>query len=679
RRVLKGDVARIETVRQKRDGSLVPVTIGGAPIVVDGQKVGTFGIYEDITERKRAEEELRTVNQELVASKQQLSAAFQQLVASNQQLLANEKALRQSEELFRLISENAADLIAVIDRNGQYLYNSPSYETLLGYSPDKLKGSWCFSAVHPDDQAKVSNVFKESIRTGHGYVLEYLIQHKDGSWRVFESTGSIIRNSKGEAERLVMVSHDITERKRVEVELQMAKERAEAASRAKSDFLANMSHEIRTPLNGILGYAELLMEEQLNKEQIEFVRVIHESGKYLLNLINEILDLSKIEGHGIELESKTFELSKVLNDQISVIRPRISDKPIDLNLKISENVPMKLIGDPTRIGQIVSNLLSNAAKFTDKGVITISVSKGDWPTHQKDIFPLQISVEDTGIGIPTEKQPFIFDTFAQADSSTTRKYEGTGLGLAITKKLVELMEGKIWLESESGKGSIFTLCLPLKYRCEEVELLQTPLEYSTFDEEDAESSFKRLLENNVAHIQQLGHEFYPIDSSRDEVSNNIETTQKETTPRSRDIRPPHILLVEDNEMNWRLFKNILTRQGYEVTVVENGEDALKALEAEDFDLVLMDMQMPVMDGYDTTRRIRQNPRFAQLPIIALTAYAMVGDVEKCRQVGCDDYVTKPIDKKRFLDCVRSHLEKHHSLREKMRKNVIPSMKRFKRN
>ncbi|MFQ5770645.1 MAG: PAS domain S-box protein [bacterium] len=586
-----------------------------------------ISIVRDITERKQVEEELKALNEELFASKQQLSAAFQQLVANHKQLIANEKALRRSEELFRLISENAADLIAVVDCKGYFLYNSPSYKTLLGYPPDELQGKWSFASVHPDDRAQAVAVFQQSIKSKKGCVSEYRMRHKDGSWRVLEFSSNVICDSENQPVRVVKVAHDITQRKQTELELQKAKEASEAANHAKSEFLANMSHEIRTPLNGILGYSELLLEENFGEEQLEFVRIIQASGKYLLNLINEILDLSKIECHGIELENKSFVLSEVIEEKLRVIQPRLSEKGIDLNIKISRNVPHKFIGDPTRIGQILLNLLSNSVKFTETGAITISVNKGNF-NQAPEKFPLKIAVKDSGIGIPQDKQHCIFQTFRQLDGSTTRKYEGTGLGLAITKNLVEMMGGSIRLRSQSGKGSTFIVCIPLQ---------------PCFEKDKS----VKLSSRKAASIRSKNN------NHSDDYASLPETKIIQWSP----ANAPHILLAEDNEMNWRLIKNIFTRLGYKITIVENGREVLHAIAVESFDLVLMDMQMPGMDGFETTKIIRQNPKFNSLPIIALTAYAMVGDAEKCREAGCDDYLTKPINKNQLLNCVQSYLKK----------------------
>ncbi len=584
------------------------------------------GVIRDITERKRTEEELKSINDELVASKQQLGAAFQEMVVNHKQLLENEKALRQSEEMFRLITENAADLIAVIDCKENYLYNSPSFETLLGFSPEEMQGTWCFATVHPDDQSQAIKVFHRAMKSRKGYVLEYRMRHKDRSWRALGISSNVICNSKGQAVRMVMVAHDITQRKQALLELKKAKDVSERANRAKSEFLANMSHEIRTPLNGILGYSELLLEDKLSEEQKEFARIIQASGNFLLSLINEILDLSKIEFQGIEFESEPFILTDVIEDKMHVIHPHLFEKDVELNLKISPNIPEILMGDPTRIGQIFLNLLSNAAKFTEAGFINITVSKGKLSSLKPNQLPLKITVKDSGIGIPEKEQENIYQTFHQVDGSSTRQYQGTGLGLTITKKLIENMGGTIHLKSRQGVGSTFTVCIPLIYCSEKNKPEQV-------------TNIKEVITVNKEKSSKIHAKLKKCDVIKLDHSN-----------------APHILLAEDNEMNWRLLKKIFTRLDYKISIVENGQQVLRAIEVESFDLVLMDMQMPKMDGFETTKRIRSNPKFESLPVIALTACAMKGDAEKCRSVGCDDYLMKPINKKRLLECVQKHIK-----------------------
>ena len=645
----KGMDAETFVVRlKKKNGQNLWVEVHVQKIYDKNGKVAYYeGVIRDITERKETEQQLKAVNLELHASKQQLGAAFQQLVASNQHLIENEKALRQSEELFRLIAENADDLIAVLNYKGQYLYTSPSFENLLGYKPEQLQNKLWLTLVDPHDRPEASEKFKQSLKSKKGFLLEHRMRHNNGSWRVLESTSNVICDAKGYVHRFIMVSHDITKRKQTEIEFQKAKEASEAANLAKSDFLANMSHEIRTPLNGIIGYADLLFEEQLTDKQTEFTGVIQKSANYLLDLINEILDLSKIESQGLELELKSFLLIDILNQKIQVVEPHLAEKAVELNLEISKNTPAYLIGDPTRFGQIVLNLLFNAVKFTQDGAITVTVGREKWKRTGKNIFPLQISVKDTGIGIPQKYRESIFQNFTQVDGSTSRKYEGSGLGLAITKKLVELMNGTIHVESKYGKGSTFTICIPFKFDPNKKAAIKQKQVKPSSSNSAGQKHYKK---NGAKPSLENGHG--PVNgesTSGPKSDQKISANGNKTTAR--------ILIAEDNAVNSELFKNILSRFDYKLTIVENGLEVLTALEKENFDLILMDMQMPQMDGFETTKRIRRNPKFKELPIIALTAYAMIGDADKCREVGCSDYITKPINKKHFIECVQSYTQK----------------------
>ena len=475
----------------------------------------------------------------------------------------------------------------------------------MGYKPEQLQNKLWFNLVDPNDRPEASEKFKQSLKSKNGFLLEHRMRHKNGSWRILESTSNVICDAKGYVHRFIVVSHDITKRKQTEIEFQKAKEASEAANLAKSEFLANMSHEIRTPLNGIIGYADLLFDEELNGKQAEFVKVIHASANFLLELINEILDLSKIESQGLEMESKSFLLTDIINEKIQVVEPRISEKAVELNLEISKDTPTYLIGDPTRFGQIVLNLLSNAAKFTKKGSITLTVGLEKWKRAGKNIFPLQVSIKDTGIGIPVKYQESIFQNFTQVDGSTSRKIEGSGLGLAITKKLVELMGGTIHVESKFGKGSTFTICIPFKFEPKKRAIKQKQVKLSSSNS-TGQKHYKKIA---VKPSLENGHS--PVNgelTSGPKSDKKISANGHKTTAR--------ILIAEDNAVNSKLLKNILSRFDYELTIVENGLEVLSALEKESFDLILMDMQMPKMDGFETTKRIRRNPKFKNLPIIS---------------------------------------------------------------
>ena len=511
----------------------------------------------------------------------------------------SDQRLRDQQFYTRSLIEANVDALMTIDPAGIITDVNKQTEALTGCTRDELIGAPfkdCFT--DPDRaEAGIKRVLAEKSVVDY----ELTARARDGTQTVVSYNATTFYDRGRTLQGVFAAARDVTERKRFELELQLAKAAAESASSTKSDFLASMSHEIRTPMNAIMGIADLLAKTVLTAEQDKYVQIFRRSGDNLLNLINDILDLSKVEASQLDLERTGFSLSDHLEKVIEMIAPRAQEKALTLTCEIADDVSNDLIGDPTRLRQVLLNLLGNAIKFTPSGSVSLKVER-DRETAMPTA--LRFIVSDTGIGIPAEKLGQVFERFTQADSSTTRRFGGSGLGLTISRRLVELMGGRIWVESQIDKGSTFGFVVPFE----------------------------------------LWKAIRPVVAPEDMAP-------------ELPLPPMHILLAEDSPDNTIIALAYLEDTLCEVDVAETGAIALQKFMTHSYDLVLMDRQMPIMDGLAATRTIRAwelaNSR-PPTPIIALTASALKGDRETCLAAGCTAYLTKPIRQHVLLQAIRDY-------------------------
>jgi two-component system, sensor histidine kinase and response regulator len=648
-----------------------------------------------------------------------------------------------SEQRYRQLVESAE--VILWRRNihaSQFSYVNQEAKALLGYPIENWMAEPQFwpDHIHAEDRALVASSCARAAEENLPQEFEHRMFAADGSVLWLKSHVRVILGADRERE-LAGVTVDITERK-------VAQEAAEAGSRAKSEFLATMSHEIRTPMNGILGMVELLLDSELTPEQMDHAGMAKFSAECLLTIIDDILDFSKIEAGKLELDSIPFDLRESLCETMKSFSLRAHNKELELIYDVDPEIPEGLVGDPGRVRQILVNLVGNALKFTEKGeiLVTVEVEHTPGPGDEQDAVFLHFAVKDTGPGIPADKQKKIFEAFSQADGSTTRKYGGTGLGLTICSRLVDLMRGRIWVESEPGQGSTFHFTLRLASQntpserakpiepenlrelpvlivddnltnrqllnatlsrwgmrptavgsggqaLEALELARNaghPFSLVLLDghmpEMDGFSVAKQIRANpelagttlmmltsggspgDGARCREMGISAYLTKPIRQAELLEVVTRALQEVPQKvvrvvtrhtlrEDRNRVRILLAEDNQVNQTLAVRLLEKRGYTVVVAGNGREALKVLESSNFDLILMDVQMPELDGFETTALIRAKEKFtgAHIPIIAMTAHALKGDRERCVAAGMDDYVSKPLRVQELMASVEGHL------------------------
>ncbi|MBX3018166.1 MAG: PAS domain S-box protein [Bdellovibrionaceae bacterium] len=511
-----------------------------------------------------------------------------------------EESVQKSQVLLDAMIDNIPMMIYIKDSADlRFVRFNRTGSKLVGYPSEYFIGKNDSDFFTPEQANHFTSCDRDVLKSMQPLDIEETLKTRDHGVRQMRTKKIAISLPDGE-KYLLGFSQDITEQRMAEDELVNARQIAEDANRAKSEFLANMSHEIRTPLNGIIGMTDLLMRSTLNEQQKEFVKTLEESSSNLLMLINDILDFSKIEAGKMNLESVNFDARSIVKSQVNLLTSRATDKGLTLETFIDPTIPPLLRGDPARIGQVLLNLLGNAIKFTPSGKVSVSVAL---KSRDDQGCTLEFSVIDTGIGITPEQKRMLFRPFTQADGSTARRYGGTGLGLSICKMLTELMGGQVGVESEPGKGSRFFFTVRIKPA---FMVLESPA---------------RVLP--------------PIQTNRRPAS--------PAAPTTRD-RAPRILVAEDNRVNQMMVLSMLQSFGYSAQVVANGREAVDVFRTSQFDLILMDCQMPEMDGLEATALIREHETGTgrRTPIIAFTANATAQDREQCMQAGMDGVITKPV-------------------------------------
>lgn len=563
----------------KKDGSVIWTSFSASSGLGNSYDRQMMTMIEDISETKKIENELKLVNTNITS-----------------------------------LIESTEDAICSVDFNHNIIVlNTAFIDKFYVEEKVKLRRGMNFKEMLKNEQKEKWQTLHSRVMKGESINEEEVISFFDGSKKYYETSLHPIFSDGNLITGVTYFSRDVTERKKFEVELIKAKEEAERATTIKSQFLATMSHEIRTPLNGLIGMLDLLKTTKLNQKQEEYVDTIQLSGEALLQIINDVLDYSKIESEKLELDAHPFELKKCLEETYDILYYKAQEKNIALLYNIEEGVSSFIIGDKARLRQILINLVSNAIKFTNNGRIVISIKK----IKQDDSgLELEFAVKDTGIGISQEQIGRLFTAFSQADVSTFRKYGGTGLGLAISSRLVSLMKGKIWVASKPGEGATFYFTIKTS---------------SYFDSSNKGQKNEKEIEYSKYGTEKKNN----VKSSDEDDLQIVNYLQQEI--------PIKILVAEDNNVNQTVIKILLKRLGYDAVIVSDGLEVLDKLSTEKFDIIFMDVQMPELDGIETTKEIvKILPADKRPVIIAMTAFAMHGDKEQCINAGMDDYISKPI-------------------------------------
>jgi len=580
----------VEYTAVRKDGSTFPALIYASPLIKKDKATGLRGIVVDISERIKVE-----------------------------------SALKESEEKFRRIFESFPDLYYQADLEGTIKLVSPSIKRITGYAEDELIGQSVEKVYFDLNERKKFSI--EIIKNGFVENYELKLVKKNGDVADASVNSHLIYNENGKPTGVEGTIHDITERKQTEKKLKQAKQQADSANQAKSEFIANMSHEIRTPMNTVIGFSELLFSLITDKVQKSYLQSISIAGQNLLKLIDDILDLSKIESGKLVLQPEPVSIKSLLSEMQQIFKLDVERKNLKFQIIVSNELPGTLLLDETRLRQILLNLVGNAIKFTDEGFIKVSVTMQNISGDENKL-DLKLSVEDSGIGVPEEELEMIFESFKQYDGKRSRKYGGTGLGLTITKRLVEMMNGKILVRRKQEKGSVFEIIL-----------------------RDVNVSKSKVV--------------------TEKKQDDVETT-------TYDFNNARVLVVDDVRLNRRMLREWLVRSNVDVVEAEHGKSALEIVKKKKPDLILMDILMPVMNGYEATRQLKNDPQLQDVPVIAVTATLDKEDIKKINQFGFDGYLVKPIKSSALFQKLSDHFSSKKKVlsshQEEKQNNIFENLK-----
>ena len=610
-------VTNYETKRIRKDGVIIDISMSQSPIRDgEGKIMGIVTLDRDITDLKLAGRELIFQNEEKEKRAAEFVLAGVELEfqnkekdkreMENKELEVFSNAQKFASQYVRSLIEASADPLVTISPNGKITDVNEASVKVTGIKRDKLTGTDFLDYFTEPQRAR--EVYEEVFARGSVTDSPLTIRHKNGKLTDVLFNGSVYKDDQGKVQGVVIVARDVTDQKRISTELEeakvfaelatilaqdaktkaeMATQLAEDAVKAKQQFLSNMSHEIRTPMNAIIGFTKVLLKTELSAKQKEYLTAIKMSGDALIVLINDILDLAKVDAGKMTFEKTPFKMALSISAMLHLFETKIQERNLELVTVYDKAIPEVLVGDPVRLHQIILNLVSNAVKFTSKGKITVSVNLLSEMEHEVKI---EFAVKDTGMGIPENKLDKIFENFQQASSGTSRLYGGTGLGLAIVKQLVEAQQGNIRVNSKVDEGSTFSFVLGFQKTTEEAESV--------------------------------------IESTNPDIA----------------VKNVKVLVVEDIALNQLLMKTLLDEMGFERDIAANGKLAIDKLLAKSYDIILMDLQMPEMNGFEATTYIRDKMKLS-IPIIALTADVTTADLAKCKAVGMNDYIAKPVDEK----------------------------------